>query len=311
MLGNTGIPVSRLCFGSLAISPLQADLPVQEGAAVIRYAFERGVNFIDTAELYQNYSYIREALKGYPQEVVIATKCYAYLASDMYNSLKRALKEMNREYIDIFMLHEQESADTIRGHWDALEYLLRAKEKGIIRAVGLSTHHIACVEAAAKIPEIDVIHPLYNYKGIGIRDGTAGEMLSAIKAAKEAGKGLYGMKALAGGHLLSDAERALKHVLSINEFDAIAVGMQSPLEVEYNTRLFNGQPISKDLYETLRRKPRKIIIEDWCVKCGRCVKACKSRALSLTTDKLRVFPEKCCLCGYCAAACPEFCIKVI
>jgi aryl-alcohol dehydrogenase-like predicted oxidoreductase len=64
-LGRTGLSVSRLCFGALTVGPLQSNLPLNEGAAVIRYALEQGVNFIDTAKLYGTYPYIREALRGW------------------------------------------------------------------------------------------------------------------------------------------------------------------------------------------------------------------------------------------------------
>mgnify|MGYP001260788705 CR=1 FL=1 len=78
-LGDTGIKVSRLCFGSLTITPFQANLPIKEGAELIKYAYSKGVNFLDTAELYDNYDYIREALKDINRnDFVITTKCYAY-----------------------------------------------------------------------------------------------------------------------------------------------------------------------------------------------------------------------------------------
>ncbi len=48
-LGNTGINVSKLCFGGLIIGPLQADLSPLQGAEIILKAIELGVNFIDTA----------------------------------------------------------------------------------------------------------------------------------------------------------------------------------------------------------------------------------------------------------------------
>ncbi|MCL5290108.1 MAG: aldo/keto reductase, partial [Firmicutes bacterium] len=70
VLGRTGFKVSRLCFGALTVGPLQAGLPVAEGAGVIRRAIDYGVNLIDTAELYGTYSYIREALKGVEREGV-------------------------------------------------------------------------------------------------------------------------------------------------------------------------------------------------------------------------------------------------
>lgn len=310
-LGTTGLVVSRLCFGTLTISPLQAALPVEEGASIIRHALALGVNFIDCAELYKTYPYVREALRYGRYEAVIATKSYAYTREMMRRSLEQARRELDRDSIDLFLLHEQESLLTIRGHWEALEFLLNARERGWVRAVGISTHHIAAVEAAVKIPEIEVIHPLYNIRGIGIRDGSPEEMLAAVRRAHAAGKGVYGMKALGGGHLLADPVTALRAVLCLPEFDAIAVGMRSVQEVEYNVRLFSGQAIPQDLVDILQRTPRRLHIEDWCAGCGSCVEACHAGALRLNGDRPEVNPECCCLCGYCAAACPEFCIKVI
>lgn len=310
-LGRTGIMVSRLCFGALTISPLQANLSLKEGAAVIRRALECGVNFIDTAELYRTYSYIREALRGFDGDVVICSKCYEYTYQGMKKSVEKALNELGRDYVDIFMLHEQESSLTIKGHWEAFGYLLEAKEKGIIRAAGISTHHVGGVLGAAEFPEIDVIHPLLNASGIGIRGGTREDMLAAIRAAAAVGKGIYAMKALGGGHLLDRPEAAFEYIMSIPEIDAVAVGMSSVHEVEYNTLLFSGKEVTPELKTIVGRQVRRLHIDDWCLGCGQCVERCRSGALEMKEGKARVDEARCILCSYCAAACPDFCIKVI
>ncbi|WP_066637756.1 aldo/keto reductase [Desulfolucanica intricata] len=311
VLGNTTIKVSRLCFGALTIGPLQANLPVREGAKIIRFALESGVNFIDTAKYYGTYPYIREALKGFNNEVVIVSKSYDYTYEGMRESVSEAIKELGRDYIDIFMLHEQESHLTIRGHWDAVKYLLDAKKAGLVRAIGISTHHIAAVKAAAEIPEIEVIHPLINIKGIGIQDGTVQEMLQAIELAHSKGKGIYGMKSLGGGNLLYQVEKAQEFVLSIDELAAVAVGMRTESEVSYNVKIFSGEPVSEELTLKVRQQPRRLHIEEWCERCGKCVERCQAGALSLEVDKIIVDQSKCRLCGYCSAVCPQFCIKVI
>ncbi len=310
-LGRTGIEVSRLCFGALTIGPLQANLAVTEGAGIIRKALELGVNFIDTAELYCTYPYIREAVRGFGRDVVIVSKCYAYTYQDMKESVEKALKELNRDYIDVFMLHEQESILTIKGHWEAIEYLLVAKEKGVVRAVGISTHHVEGVLGAATVPEIDVIHPLINMAGIGIRGGGRDDMLAAIRTAVNAGKGIYAMKALGGGNLISRTEEAFNFALSIPGVASVAVGMSALDEVEYNVRFFCGRPVPDSLKSAVRRRPRRLHIEEWCCGCGSCIKKCRSGALSIVAGKAVVDRSVCVLCGYCAAACPEFSIKVI
>ncbi|MGL5514308.1 MAG: aldo/keto reductase, partial [Sporomusa sp.] len=201
VLGQTGLTVSRLCFGGLTLGPLQSNRPLTEGIAVIRSALDRGVNFIDTAELYRTYPYIREAIDGHKHNVIIASKSYAYTYQDMRLSVESACRAINRDYIDLFLLHEQSSRLTLKGHSEALRYLCDAKRQGLIRATGVSTHTIDVVRAAALIEEIDVIHPIINSKGIGITDGTVAQMLAAIQLAVDCGKGIYAMKALGGGHL--------------------------------------------------------------------------------------------------------------
>lgn len=104
-LGSTGMEVSRLCFGGLTIGPLQANLPVAEGADVILKALELGVNFIDTAEIYGTYAHIREAVKKWGRKPVVATKTYAYTGEMAGKSLEKARKELDMDVIDIFLLH--------------------------------------------------------------------------------------------------------------------------------------------------------------------------------------------------------------
>lgn len=310
-LGATNICVSKLCFGSLTISPLQANLTLDLGANIIKHAMDLGVNFIDTAELYENYSYIREAQKKTTKNLVVATKSYSYTKEMMEKSLEKARKEMDRDMIDIFLLHEQESILTVKGHWEALEYLLAAKAKGWVRAVGISTHHIKGVEAAIEYPEIEIIHPIVNFRGLGILDGSIETMLQRLEQAKKLGKGIYGMKPIGGGNLIGQADEALCWAFNRPELDSIAVGMQSIAEVETNIAILEGKNPPLDYQENLKSKKRKLHIEDYCEGCGRCVLKCSQNALQIIDGRVSVNHNKCILCGYCGAVCPNFTIKII
>ncbi len=310
-LGNTEIRVSRLCFGSLTISPLQSNFPIKQGAEIIKLAFEKGVNFIDTAELYENYEYIKTAVEGRRKDFVISTKCYAYSKEGAEKSLNKALKELNTDYIDIFSLHEQEDEYTIKGHWEAIEYFLKAKEKGHIRAFGISTHNIAAVNASLKYNGIEVLHPIYNRAGLGIVDGTIEEMKQAIEKAYNKGKGIYSMRPLGGGNLLDKAEDCIKFVLEDKHIHSIAIGMQSPEEIDFNIAVFDGLKPADELKKRLSNKKRHLLIDFWCEGCGACAEACSQNALSIIEGKAVVDAEKCVLCGYCSRHCKQFCIKII
>lgn len=311
-LGNTGLVVSRLCYGTLTMSPLQKGLSFEEGGSLIAQAYSKGVNFLDTADLYDNYGHIAHALKSIPRSsIVIATKSYAYDEKTALESVNRALKELNTEYIDIFLLHEQESEHTLRGHYEALETLHRLKDKGIIKAVGISTHHIKAVEAAIKEPLIEVIHPILNINGFGIQDGSVEEMADAIKRFHATGRGVYGMKPLGGGTLLHSVDACFDFMLEKDYLDSIATGMQNTFEISANVATFSGEEVATEIVEQLNQQPRQLMIHDWCIGCGKCIERCNMNALQLIDNKAVVDRSKCVTCGYCASVCPEVCIKVV
>ena len=310
-LGKTNIKVSKIAFGSLTMGPLQRNLTTVEGASLIKYAFDQGINFIDTAELYETYGHIKEALKVIPREnFVIASKSYAYSKETAKASFEKAIYEMDTDYVDVFMLHEQMNALTLKGHYEAIEYFLKLQSLGRIKAIGISTHYVEGVRAALKYPEIQVVHPITNVNGLGIQDGTRRDMELAIRDFKENGGGVFGMKPLGGGNLLSSVDACFDYVLAQPDLDAIAFGMQSKDEIDYNVRRMNGLEITKSLKTAVSVTDKKLQIADWCTGCGACVKKCDHKALRIENGKATVYREKCVLCGYCSSVCPEFCIKV-
>ena len=311
LLGSTGISVSRLCFGTLTLGPLQASLSLDAGAALLAHAISRGLNFFDTAQLYQTYPYIREALKRSGQPgVVISTKTYAHDRPLAEEALEEARRALDRDFIDIFLLHEQESEHTLRGHREALDYLLAQKARGVIGAIGLSTHHVAGVRGAIKAG-LDIVHPLLNLEGLGIVDGTRAEMESAVADACQSGMGIFGMKALGGGNLFRRAEDCLTYALSLPVLHSIAVGMQSVEEVDANISFFEGKGFSPAARQALSLKKRALHIDDWCEGCGACVDRCGQGALTLEEGQAVCAHQTCLLCGYCCTVCPAWAIKIV
>lgn len=312
LLGSTGIEVSPLCFGSLTMTPFQSNLSLDEGAALLCSGYDRGIKFVDTAQLYENYHYLKKALNYIPRDdYTISTKTYAWNKKLAEEALVEALKSLDTDYIDIFLLHEQESEHTIKGHYEALKYLIGAKEKGYIRAIGLSTHRVSGVLGANKFKEIEVLHPILNKNGLGIADGSVEDMIAALIESKKLSKGIYSMKPLGGGHLIPEIEEAFRFIKGLDFIDSIAIGMQSTEEIDCNISLLEKGVYPEDLRASLGVKERKLIIEEYCIGCGNCVRRCRQNALSLVNNKASVDPKKCVLCGYCATVCEDFYIKVI
>lgn len=311
-LGSTGIRISPLVFGTLPLGPLQAGLSPEDGGRLLRHALERGVDLLDTAELYETYPHVRAALQGFHGPVRIATKTHAADAPQARAHVEKALRALGLERLDIVHLHGARLADPFAERPAVLEELLQLKAEGKIAHVGLSSHFISAVRKAAAHPAIEVLHPLINRRGMGILDGTAAEMAQAITLAAQAGKGVYAMKALAGGNLIAEARASLDWVRSRPGVEAVAVGMLSPAEVDANLALFAGAAPVAEVWAKLESRRRHLRIMDrFCKGCGACVTACPSGALALVDTKARADEPTCILCGYCAAACPEFIIRVV
>lgn len=309
-LGKTGIEVSRLCFGSLTMTKAQGNLSEKEATELLNFAYEHGVNFIDTAELYDNYPLIKGVFNDVKREnLIIASKTYAYSKEGARESLNNYLKAFKTDYADIFLLHEQEGELTLKGHYEALEELWKLKEKGYIKAIGISTHKIKAVRDALKFKEIEIIHPMVNMESIGILDGNIDEMMNAITEAKTQGIGIYAMKVLGGGHLISKSEDAIKWAVNNEKFDSIALGMQSKSEVLANVSLINREDVSEQVKNNLRNTNRQIDVEEYCIGCGKCAAKCQAKAIKIIDGKA-VINKDCILCGYCANVCPDFYIKV-
>jgi aryl-alcohol dehydrogenase-like predicted oxidoreductase len=311
-LGSTGFSVTRLGLGTLVMGPLQANLSPEEGAKIIRKALERGISFLDTAHIYKTYDHIRLAKEGWTKELVIATKTPAIDYDKAERHIHAALEALDVDSLDMMLLHAARAGeDVFEERAGAFQCLCDYKEKGLIKAVGVSTHHVGTVRVAGSRDDVDVIHPLINMAGTGILGGTVEDMASAIETASLNGKGIYAMKALGGGSLLDKMEEAFKFVMDLPGIDSLVVGMVSEAEVEMNYRFFSGEPIPLDEQEAARREKRLKIVEAYCKGCGLCIDTCPNGALSMANGKSSVDPDKCLLCGYCTPACPEFAIRVI
>lgn len=311
-LGSTGLHIHPLVFGTLSMGPLQADLSAAQGARLIRAALEGGVNLLDTAELYQTYPHIRQALVGYTGEVLIATKTHTRDAGEALRHVEKALRELGRDYLDIVLLHAMQTDDPFAERGPVLEVLLRLRDAGHIRHLGLSTHYITGVRGAMGCADLEVIHPLINREGLGIMDGSAAQMAAAIAQAAKAGKGVYAMKALGGGNLIAHARASLRYVQQLTGVHAVAIGMLSEQEILANLALLEGRPCSDNVWQPLESRRRRLkIMAPFCKGCGACLEACPAKALTVREGVARVDAERCVLCGYCAAACPHFLIRVL
>jgi predicted aldo/keto reductase-like oxidoreductase len=305
-LGNTGIYVSDISIGTLPFASYRKNK--KDFISLVRYAYNIGINLFDTAEIYENYDILGEALRDCPAAFII-TKSYAVTREDVERSLLKARRELKRD-VDIFLLHEQESIFTLRGHMEALEYLYRLKEKGDIKGIGISTHKVAGVKGAMDL-RLDIVMGIINLSGLGISDGTRNDMEKVLKSSYEMGIGVIGMKLLGGGHLLPQIEDAISYAKNLKFIHSYLIGVEDIKDLELDIKLFRGLSIDKQEMSSIDLKPKHIEIEPWCTGCGLCVDRCKQGAIKIIDGKAFVMAERCVLCSYCAQVCPDFSIRLV
>lgn len=146
-LGNSDLLVSELGLGCMSLSPGQVDENIQ----LIRHAYDQGISYFDTADLYDkgaNESQLGEAIQPFRQDIVLATKVgnawkpdgsgWDWNASKDYilSAADRSLKRLKTDYIDLYQLHGGTKEDRSDEVIEAFELLV---QQGKIRYYGISS----------------------------------------------------------------------------------------------------------------------------------------------------------------------------
>jgi aryl-alcohol dehydrogenase-like predicted oxidoreductase len=310
-VGSTGVKVSRLCFGTLQIGSLMAQLNPIQAAELLMFAFEKGINTFDTARPFRSRDLLANAFRNNP-EVIVIDKSPARTYEEMERDVAESLVELDREEADIFLLYDVRSREDFAMRQGAWDYLKEAKEMGLVKAIGLSTLSIEVAQLAAELPEVDFVQVVFNIEGAGLLDGGKDEMEQAMSRLKEAGKTVCAIKPLAGGMLSRDKwKEALEFVFRHPLVDCVCVGMTTHEEVEANCALADKEKLSDDLLQHLTQMPRKLVILDWCNGCEACIPICPTQALYMHSGFAKVIQDRCDWCGKCGPVCPEQAIFLI
>lgn len=231
LLGNTGIRLSRLAMGSgtngVNHSSEQTRLGVKPFSDLLCYGFDQGINFWETADQYGSHSHLNAGMKRVGRSrVVVLTKTHARSADEMKADLDRFRKELGTDYIDIVLLHCMMSSNWPEERKGAMEMLSQAREKGIIRAHGVSCHTLDALKVAAKTPWVQVdlarINPIQAHM-----DSDPSTVLSVLREMKKSGKAVIGMKILGAGRLTHDVNRAIDHAVKLDCLDTFTIGFSN------------------------------------------------------------------------------------
>ena len=241
-LGKTGLIVPHLALGTGTHGGKQSSdmtrMGIQNWLKIARYAQERGMTFYDAADLYGSHQNVKEILKEVQREKAtllskIWTRPEDWNKDAPKATIDRFRKETGSEYFDILLLHCMTNEKWKEEKKPYIEALSEAKQKGIVKAVGLSCHSFEALKVAADDPWVDVILARINPEGV-IMDASPNEVMAVLKKAHDSGKGIIGMKIFGEGKLSEESQRekSLRYVIGSKNVDCMTIGMTSVEQVE-------------------------------------------------------------------------------
>ena len=283
-LGKSDLKVSRIGFGCMSLHPEQKDF-----FNSINLALERGINYFDTADLYDkggNEEMLGKAFKGRRDKVIIGSKAGNQWRADgtgwdwnprkeyILKCAEGSLKRLQTDYIDLFMLHGGTLQDNIMESIEAFEILL---QQGKIRYYGLSSIRPDVIRVHLKYgklvsvmtqyslldrrPEestLDLIHK--NNVGVLVRGSVASGLLVdkpsrpyLDHSEEEVAGAVQAVKQVSSGKR-SPAQTAIQYVLHHPAVTSVVVGMHTRKQIDEAVNALTDHPINNDEVEYLKNK---------------------------------------------------------
>lgn len=244
-LGRSDIKVTRLAFGTGTVNGrVQRELGQNAFTSLVRYAYDRGIRFFESAESYpQMHEMLGIALKGIPRDSYkLMTKLTTEDGVDPVAKIDRLRKVANTDYFDIALLHYQHSADwpeETKRWQDGVE---EAESKHAVLAHGASVHGLPALRRVPTTKWLEIGMIRMNHKGtimdaenpFAAGPGNVDEVVTHVHEAHAAGLGVISMKLVGEGRFTDRADRraALKFAFRNAGVDCVTIGYKSNAEVD-------------------------------------------------------------------------------
>ncbi|MHC4085853.1 MAG: aldo/keto reductase [Planctomycetota bacterium] len=265
MLGKTGVKLPILGYGGAALPKVWGSpLSVEDRVKLVRYAYDHGLRYYDTAGNYmESQSILGEALKDVRDKIFLTSKVEVMRAGSTRKAFEKVLGELKTDYLDAILIHgtpglEQMSIkEAMKVHGE----LVKLRDEGTVRFIGFSAHSyfdkaLALIESGG----FDLCMLSYGYIPRGhdqIWTARMTELRNACVAkAHELGMGIAAMKVVGGGVLGAwsgyivpgfDKKRleqlpaaAIRYVLDDDRIDLLVIGMRLEKEVDVNIKTLTG-----------------------------------------------------------------------
>ena len=243
-LGKSGVRVTRLAFGTGSFSgQVQRDLGQDQFTRLVRYAYDRGIRFFETAESYgEMHRMLGVALKGIPRDSYrIMSKVTTRQGVNPQDKFDELRKLANTEYFDIMLLHWQHTAtwppDTSR--WQ--DGILQAESKKAIVSHGASVHGLPALRQVPANKWLDVAMIRVNHKGVRMDAedyntdglGNVPEVVTHVQRVRKEGMGVISMKLVGEGTFgREDRQAAMRFAFRNAGVDCVTVGYKNTAEID-------------------------------------------------------------------------------
>lgn len=263
ILGRTNFKVSVVGFGGIPAQRLDKD----EVLELLREAYNKGMNFIDTARGYM----ASEELIGYALEELgrdkfyLATKSMDRTYEGIINEFNLSLSLLRTDYIDLYQFHNVktfEEYDKIMSEDGAYKAVKELQAQGKIKEIGITGHSKEVLDKAIDTGLFNTIQ--YPYNAVE----TQGEEL--FKKAKANNIGVIVMKPLAGGAILK-GELAIRYILDNPNISLVIPGMENISQIRQNARAGTDRREMTDQEKESLAKEASSLGAEFCRRCGYCL----------------------------------------
>ena len=312
IVGSTGIQVKQNAFGALPIQRVS----LEEAIKIIRKAYDGDMRFFDTARAYSDSEEkLGKALSIYPREsYYLATKTMAKTPEEFWKQLNTSLELLQTDYIDIYQFHCAETVYQPGDGTGMYECMLKAKEEGKIRHIGITAHLIQVAMDAVDSHLYETIQFPFSYLSSSKEE-------ELVQKSKEADMGFIAMKGLAGG-LINQSKPAMAYM---SQFDNVLPiwGIQKESELDEWLSYMDETPVIDEDMKAFIEKEKEELSGDFCRGCGYCmpcpvgimINQCARMSLMLRrspsqnwlTEEMQAEMKKienCLHCGQCSRKCP-------
>lgn len=281
--GKTGRVLPILGYGGAALPKEWGNpLSTEDRVKLVRYAYDRGVRYFDTAGNYmESQSILGEGLKGIRDKVYLVTKVETTVPAEVRGTVEKSLEELQTNYLDAILIHGTPGLEqmTVDRAMKVHDELVKLRDEKITRFIGFSAHsYFDKALALISSGGFDQCMLSYGYLPRGYNQVFSARMIelrnACVAKAHELGMGVAAMKVVGAGVLGAwsgyvvpgfDKKRleqlpaaAIRYVLDDDRVDLLAIGMRLEKEVDANIKTLSG-----DVTYTV---DDRALLAEFCVK---------------------------------------------